>query len=229
MKKPWFKINPSLLEKMKKEIQADYPNLHFYIEDETVFIRGSFPITFENEILDRYLMEIKFPSDYPDSIPIVCETGGRIPRTIDSHMISITGQCCLFLPDERWKIYPKGSSFLDFLNGPVRNFFLGQTLVLLGQYWPFGEHAHGIKGIVEYYAGLLETADLRIILDYLLYLIKPKIKGHWPCPCGGGKRLRDCHFRRLIDLRKKISPQTAKESLFKILIAMKQTNEKQES
>jgi hypothetical protein len=227
MKKVWFKINPGLLGEIKKEIQSNYPDLHVHIENEKVFIRGSFPITFENEILDRYQVEIEFPLDYPDSVPIVREIGGRIPRAVDSHIIPATGQCCLFLPDERWKAHPKGSSFLDFLNGPVRNFFLGQTMVRLGQSWPFGEHAHGIKGIIEYYKGLLETEDVFTILNYLDYMSKPVIKGHWSCPCGSGNRLRKCHFERLIDLRLKIPPKTAKESFLKIFGALKEIKEKQ--
>jgi hypothetical protein len=221
MKKAWFKIDPGLLEMIKREIRSAYPNLHVYVENGTVFIRGAFPITFENEVLDRYLVEIEFPSDYPESIPIVRETGGRIPRTLHSHMISDAGQCCLFLPDERWEVYPKGSSFLDFLNGPVRNFFLGQSMVRLGQSWPFGERAHGVNGVFEYYEGLLGTADLPTILNYLLYLSKPEIKGHWPCLCGSGKRLRNCHFERLIDLRQKIPQHVATRSLIRILAGLK--------
>jgi hypothetical protein len=227
MKKAWFKGSPHLLEEIKKEIECDYPNLHIYVENETVFVRGSFSITFESEVLDRYQVEIEFLPDYPDSVPVVREIGGRIPRAVDSHMISATGQCCLFLPDERWKAYPKGCSFLDFLNGPVRNFFLGQTMVRLGQSWPFGEHAHGITGIIEYYKSLLETEDVLTILNYLDYMSKPVIKGHWPCPCGSGECLRKCHFERLIDLRLKIPPKTAKESLLKILTALKEIKERQ--
>jgi len=225
MKKSWFKIDPGLLEQIKKEIQANYPNLHLYIEEGTVFIRGSFPVTFENEVLDRYQVEIEFVSDHPNSIPIVRETEGRIPRTLDSHIITEDGQCCLFLPDEQWRVYPKGSSFLDFLNGPVRTFFLGQTAVRFGQPWPFGEHEHGIMGILDYYAELLGTKNLRIILGYLDYLSKDEIKGHWSCPCGSGKRLRNCHFESLIDLRLKIPPQTARQSFWKILDAIRRYKE----
>ena len=227
MKRPWFKNNPGLLEQIKKEIRNDYPNLHIYIENETVFMRGSFPLTFENEVLDRYQVEIEFLTDYPDSVPIIRETAGRIPRTPDSHIITSDGQCCLFLPDERWKVCPEGSSFLDFLNGPVRTFFLGQTMVRLGQPWPFGEHEHGVKGILDYYEGLLGSNDLRIILTYLRYISKPIIKGHWDCPCGNGKRLRNCHFQELIELRRKISPQIAGQSLGKILLAIKRFREAQ--
>jgi hypothetical protein len=127
MKKPWFKKNPGLIEQIRKEIQENYPNLHFYTDREEVVIRGSFPITFENQVLDRYQIEMILPSDYPDSVPVVRETEGRIPRTVDFHIVSEDGQCCLFLPDERWRAYPKGSGFLDFLNGPVRTFFLARV------------------------------------------------------------------------------------------------------
>ena len=164
MKKAWFEINPSLLEDTRSEIQSAYPNLHLYVENRTVLVRGSFPVLFEGKVLDRYSVEIEFPHDYPESIPIVREVEGRIPRTLDFHMVTPDGICCLFLPDERWDVYPKGSRFLDFLNGPVRNFFLGQTMVHLGHIWPFGEHRHGINGIREYYDGLLGTTDFSAIL-----------------------------------------------------------------
>ena len=216
MRKAWHRVNPTLFERIKAEVESAYPNLHFYIENGVVFVRGSFPIIHENKILDRYSIEIEFPHDYPKSVPIVREVGGRIPRTADYHM-SKTGEACLFLPDERWQVNPLDATFLDFLNGPVRNFFLGQTLVSLGESWPFGQWAHGVSGIHEYYASLLGTYDLSSIIRYLECLSKPKVKGHWDCPCGSGKRLRNCHFGQLLDLREKISPQVARHSL--ILLA----------
>jgi hypothetical protein len=213
MKNPWHKADPNLLEQLKAEIERDYPNLHFFIEGDIVFARGSFPISHEGRILDRYQIEIEFPHDYPESLPIVRETGGRIPRTADYHINSNTAEVCLFVPDERWWVLPPGSTFLEFLNGPVRNFFLGQSLVEIGQPWPFGQWLHGADGILEFYTRLLGTNELTIILKYLEYLIKPVIKGHWNCPCGSGKRLRQCHSEQLWDLRNKIPSNVAAKSL----------------
>ncbi|KUO40384.1 MAG: hypothetical protein AVW05_03720 [Hadesarchaea archaeon DG-33] len=211
MKKHWHKLDPTLLERMKSEVQSVFSNLHFYPAKDRVFIRGSFPVIHEGKILDRYSIEIELPRNYPESLPIVREVGGRIPQTADRH-INPTGEACLFLPDERWKVCHPGSSLLDFLNGPVRNFFVGQSLVELGQPWPFGEWSHASVGIIEYYAELLGTKDLATILRYLDYLSKPKIKGHWKCPCGSGRRLRNCHFEELKDLRTKVRQDDAQRS-----------------
>src|SRR5437899_11729328 len=127
MSKPWHKADPGLLEKMTAEVQAVYPNLHFYPEGDRVVVRGSFAICHSGEELDGYSYEIVLLADYPDAIPVVWEIGGRIPRDVDHH-INKTGEACLFIPDERRKVYPPGTSFLEFLNGPVRNFFLSQSI-----------------------------------------------------------------------------------------------------
>ncbi len=216
MKKVWFKTHPELLEKLKEDISSDFPNLNVYVEGDTVFVRGDFPIKYEDTIPDRYKIEIEVPYDYPDSIPVVRDIGGRIPRTPEFHMFS-DGRCCLFVPDAKEEVLPKGSSFLDFLNGPVRNFFLGQALVFRGQPWPFGERAHGLNGIMEYLTELVGTPDLQTIVNYLNYMSRPNVKGHWPCPCGSGKCLRNCHFKHLLQLREKKSPQESRKSLFRIL------------
>jgi hypothetical protein len=213
MRHPWYKANPELLKQEMKEIQTAYPDLHVvYEENDCILIRGSFPLIHDGVALDRYLIEIELPQDYPASVPIVREVGGQIPRTIDYHIVNDTGQACLFLPDERWRVYPRGTRLVEFLSGPMRNFFLGQSLVRRGQPWPFGQWGHGAQGVYEYYTDLLGTDDLDVILKYLEWLAKERIKGHWSCPCGSGKRVRNCHFSKLQDLRAKIPRSVAMRS-----------------
>lgn len=81
------------------------------------------------------------------------------------------------------------------------------------QTWPFGQWAHGAKGIFQFYRKLLRTSDLRVMTTYLEYLAAKKVKGHWPCPCRNGKKLCDCHFDQIKDLREKISRKDAEISL----------------
>jgi hypothetical protein len=73
--------------------------------------------------------------------------------------------------------------------------------------------AHGADGIRAFYAELLGTGDMNVIRGYLACLAAKKVKGHWECPCGSGKRLRECHGTRVLDLRKKISTADASASL----------------
>lgn len=216
MSKPWYKAESAQYAKERTEVEAAYPNLHFYEDGETVWIKGSFPVIFEGQELDRYLLEIKLERDYPRSFPVVWETGGRIPQVAEFHINPQDGTSCVLLPDERWRVCPPGSTLLQFLNGPVRNFFLCQSLVQRGDPWPFGQWDHGGKGIREYYAAVLGTDDVRVILGFLNLLTKKKVKGHWSCPCRSGRRLRDCHQNMVRDLATKIPRNVASNSLSKL-------------
>jgi hypothetical protein len=209
MKPPWFIANLALYAQIQEQVAAAYPNLHFSIRGHTVFLSGSFPLTEGRRIIDRFLIEIEFPSDYPRDMPLVREIGGRIPRTIDRHIYGRSGIACLFVPDEQSWAYPEGSTLLDFLNGPVRNFFLGQSLFEVEGSWPLGQRSHGVKGILEFYAEILGTDNMNTIIQYIDVLRRKEIKGHWLCPCGSAKKLRHCHISQIRDLRKKIPHSVA--------------------
>jgi hypothetical protein len=215
-KKPWHLQNPERLEEVRLSLREKYPNLHLYPKGDVVLIKGSFPVAHEGKIIDRFQVEIILLPDYPHSAPLVCEVGGRIPQTLDRHVYEEFGVSCILLPDERMDVCPPGTSLVEFLDGPVRNYFLGQSLVELGQPWPFGEYSHGTLGRIEYYQEILETEDASVILRYLECLAKMQIKGHWFCPCGSGKKLRTCHIEKLFSLRKKIPPKVAKEAFIAI-------------
>jgi hypothetical protein len=212
MNRPWHKADPGLLDNTREEVQVLYPNLHFYPQNDRVVVRGSLPIIDAGKELDRYSVEIVLLADYPNAIPLVWETGNKIPRHADRHVNKESGEACLFIPDEQWKIYPPGTTFLEFLNGSVRNFFLGQSIFLRTGEWPFGQRPHGSAGIREYYSELLGTDDVTVILGYLECLSRPVLKGHWPCPCKCGKRIRDCHCYQISELRVKISGKIAEKS-----------------
>jgi hypothetical protein len=209
----WQRDDPALYEKEKAEVEARFPDLYFVVEDGTVFVRGSFAVMFEGRVLDRYSVELQLARNHPAGLPVVRETGGRIPRHIDRHILAADGTACVLLPDERWRLWPIGSPLVKYLTGPLHSFFLAQTTVEEGQPWPFGQWAHGAKGIFQFYRELLKTSDLRVMTTYLDYLAAKKVKGHWPCPCRNGKKLRDCHFDQIKDLREKITRKVAERSL----------------
>src|ERR1700674_262907 len=213
MTRLWHRDDSALYEKEKSEVESHYPDLHFVIAGDFVRVCGTFPVLSEGQVLDRYSVELQLARDHPKSLPIVREVGGRIPQYADRHINGHDGAACVLLPDERWRVWPPGSSLLKFLTGPVHTFFLAQSLVELGDPWPFEKLKHGAEGVVQYYRELLETSDLRVISTFLEYLAAKKIKGHWPCPCRKGGLLRHCHFNLVIDLREKISRGDAAYSL----------------
>ena len=93
------------------------------------------------------------------------------------------------MPDSRWEAFPVGARIRVFLGGPMRDYFLGQSLVLRGECWPHGEWSHGAKGVWEYYEDLFETTDRPQIKRYLLALGYPNRRGRVECPCGSRRRL----------------------------------------
>jgi hypothetical protein len=215
-RKPWYLTNRELYQSLQKEIQQTYPQLSFYVENNTVFLRGNFLLKDSETVTDNFLIEIQFPFNYPIRIPVVFEIGGRIPRIVDRHMYS-TGEACLYLPFQLSEVFPEGSSLSDFLNGPVLSFFVSQSYFELTGEWPFGEWPHGPDAILEYYSPILGTTNKSVISRYLQVISKKEIKGHWLCPCGSGKLLRHCHYELVNKLHndyeyamRKITPRNGK-------------------
>jgi hypothetical protein len=212
MTKPWHRSDPDYLDRESQEVGREYPTLRWRVAGEFVILDGEFPIVAEGKVRDRYTVEITLARDHPKSLPIVREVAGRIPRKAERHM-NKDGTACVLLTDERWKSWPVGAPFIDFLNGPLRNYFICQSLVERGDPWPMQELGHGVDGIRTSYRELLGTADDEVIRGYLACLSARKVKGHWACPCGSGRRLRDCHLTHVLELRQKISPADASSSL----------------
>lgn len=220
MKRPWHKTNPVLLEEIESTLDA-YADLRLVEENQTILVRGTFPVLDDRgEVLDRYQVEVRFPGDYPVSLPHVYETAGRVPRTVDRHTYTPSGRCCVVV-DEDWLVKVGEPSFRAFLDGPVRNYFIGQTLVEAVHPWPFGERSHAVKGLVETYGEWFDTEDKATVLRHLECIRHEQIKGHWLCPCGSGEKLRKCHLEKVRDVQKRVSPRLAERAFRRLLFAIK--------
>lgn len=217
MTAPWFERDKELLEDTIRELRSRHPNLHLFLsQDGSSEIRGTMAIRSPaGRVLDRYRVTISIPPDFPKTLPEVREVGGRIPWEEDLH-VEKDGRACVMLPDERWRVFPDGSSLVDFVDGPVHSFFLGQSLVELGEDWPFGEWGHGTDGIWDYYKELIETDDTATVVRYLRILRKRTLKKHWRCPCGSGKKIRQCCEPKVKNIRSKVAVTTAREACQKL-------------
>lgn len=215
----WYIKNSNLFQELKRLISSKYSSLHISTREGIVYIKGGLILnTPDGKEIDRYLIEIQIPDDYPRSTPIVRETGGRLPKIIDRHFYPNDKTACLFLRDERYKFYPKGSTIIDFIEGPVKNFFIWQMdYDLNGGNSSFGGRPHGANAIFQFYTEELGINNRSIIRNCLYYLSKENINGKWPCYCGSRKRLRGCHLNKLMDLRSKILYTDAKKTLNQIL------------
>lgn len=193
-----------VLAEVESTLADLYPTLHIIETDPLIIVRGVFPVHLEQNLVDRFFIQVTLRENYPKHTPEVREINGRIPRVLDRHVIPKTGELCLFLPEERWKAWRRDEGFAAFLTKPVNLYLLGQLYFEQHGRFPFGERGHGLIGVFEYYAEELETNDIRVLFRCLDYLSKKEIKGHWECYCGSGKRMRDCHWETILALRQNI-------------------------
>lgn len=189
-----------------------YPDFTVTVEAGAVHIRGVLRLTDGEREIDRYDIDVVVRASYPRRMPDVYETAGRIQRDADHHMYA-DGRTCLFAPGERWLHWPRGSNLRDFLDGPVRSFFIGQALFERTGMWEFGQRSHGAIGVLESYRDLVGTRDNAALLRYLLVLSRRKLQPWTDCPCGSGKPMTACHMRKLADLRSKVSYREAAAGL----------------
>lgn len=211
--KPWFTGRPELKADVETVIARWYRDLRLTIEAEIAVLRGTFPVTHDGQVLDRFAIEIRFPSDYPDTLPEIRETAGRLPWTNERH-VNPDGAACVIVPEE-WLVRGDGT-FGSFMSGPVNSYFLAQALVEMGEPWPHGERSHGRAGVLEAYADLIGVADSTLMIAWLRTLENQAAKGHWPCPCGNGRILRRCHGEEFRALRARITPTIARQMLARL-------------
>lgn len=215
MAETWDRRNAEEYAREKNDVRRVYPQLHFFA-GANVIIRGGFPVTLSGRVIDRFQVEIILSAVHPEEVPTVREIGGRIPRITERHIES-NGDACLFLSEEAALHFPRGSTLLNFLQGPVNAFFVSQLHFEEFGTWPFGEWRHGTEGTLEFYAGKIGFSEPRIILAFVDYLRRQKVKGHWPCPCGSGEKLRKCHRDKLTELRAVISRNVASRSFERLV------------
>jgi hypothetical protein len=198
------------LELVREALRPQFPTLHGFQLDGHIVVRGSIPLISGGRELTRYQIEILITDD--QTLPSVREIGNRIPSVADRH-VSADGTLCLGVPEDLWPVWGRSFNLREYLDGPVRDFLLGNTLVEQGEAWPHGEWAHGLAGICQYYAERLGTSEPAAVYRLLQCLSRKRIKGHWNCPCGSRKKLRHCHFRTVIDLQQYLAPQAVLISL----------------
>lgn len=206
------------LEEVKAVIGFDQPKLRATLEGGDIQVRGSY-LLFENDAVSnpagpitRFDIAMVLAPSFPNQEPKVFEIGGRIPRCPDRH-INPDGDCCVTVW-EHWLISADDHSFAGFLNGPIHEYFLSQYWYEKTGKWPFGERAHGIRGLEEAYADVLGIPNKKTdVICHLKLLSNDWPKGHWLCPCGSGKRLRYCHREEMMVLHERIPPSIARSML----------------
>lgn len=215
MSRPWHRDRPDDFRRFKEDLRTKYPDLSVMEDGDCVLVQGGFPIIHEGEEIDRFQIKISVPREFPKRVPGVRELAGRVPlKNPDWHTYD-NGCSCLQVPEE-WLINPHHDSLIAFLDGPVRNYFIAHALAEEGLGRPLGERPHGVAGLWEAYGEMVGSTVPATIRGYLQCLAGDRLRGHWECPCGSGRKLRNCHMSHLAELKKKIEPYIAKSALVRL-------------
>ena len=173
-------------------------------DDSGLKISGKYKICnqLEDEVFeDHFSLEIFIPANFPEDIPTVRSTDGRIRSNNYKEHVYENGQFCLEIDTVIIEFLYENPSLLSFLTRYLNPYLVGFLFYQKHKRLPFGEHQHGIIGLMDYYCKLFEISDKKTAFTMLSCLFTDSLKGHILCPCESGKRYRNCHRDRIEALK----------------------------
>jgi len=142
-------------------------------------------------ITDAYQVSISVPPAFPRETPRVKEQGYRIDRAY--HRLS-DGSFCLGSPARLRLALATKPTLLGFINSCVIPYLYGYSFFERHGRPPFGELAHGDRGLIEDFMRIFGAASASACAGMLaLTGMKKRVANKHRCPCGSGERLGRCH------------------------------------
>jgi hypothetical protein len=149
---------------------------------------------------DSFEIEIVVPKSFPRELPVVIEVGGRIPATFHT---DDGGGLCLGSPTQQILAIQSAPTLPGFVKRCIIPYFYGFVYHSRHGVMPFGELAHGRKGIRDDFRALFGVhTDQAAVEMVRLAGLNKRAANKATCPCGSGRRLGRCHNRRLNRLRR---------------------------
>ena len=216
------------LQEVESALAFKQPKLSTIDKGSSFYVQGIYLVNDDTKTLGplaTYEIEMTFPKSFPNDEPIVTELRNRIEPCPERH-VNPNGTCCICVWED-WIANSKNTSVKAYCDGPLANFFLSQVYYEQEGIWPFGERPHGSDGVIDVINDLLGKKLNKVkALEYVRLLSVKNLKGHSVCPCGSGRKLRDCCRQEIEDYRTqhgsklfkglalKLSPEKLKLTLF---------------
>lgn len=190
------------------KVKFSYPRLRICQAEVRgyVCLQGIFEFTaskpgFPN-ISDSFEIRIEVPYEFPFSAPLVFPLGARLPK--DFHRLE-NGALCLGSPTRQLLFLRKRPCVREFVNAFLVPYLYGYVVYERNKSLPFGELAHGRRGLIEDFKDLYGVAGDEAAKKLVQLTSRPKRKANQSkCPCGSNKRLSSCklHHQKVLILRK---------------------------
>lgn len=157
-------------------------NLHIEYMCNDEFIKGDFEI------------KIHF---FNNKLPKVWEVSNKIRKSYE-HIYDDRSLC--LATDLEQELYLKTHTIVEWIREYVEKYFVSYIYYKRYGVFPFGEHSHGKKGIYEFIKIHYKMNNLIEAKKIYEYVCTKKYRGHLDCPCGSGKKIRNCHGKLILEL-----------------------------
>lgn len=201
----WYENDAAFYQSECSSIRKLLPDVRISIKQGFLVLEGQFPVCdVQGALLRHYQLRVIFHQNYPQTIPAVKMLERGISPIADRHLYQ-NKTACLCLPHEVPSHFPEGITFELFWEKLLSPWLIGQAGYDQTGKWPFPARDHGWPGIVEGFAEMLGINDAVQLQQFIQLLIrKNPAKGHEPCPCGSGKKLRNCHSGLYVQVRQNL-------------------------
>lgn len=144
-------------------------------------------------IEDNYELVMSVPADFPGAVPLVWETGGRIP--FDWHR-NPDKTLCLGSPTAVMLMTIESGTMDRFVEALVVPYLYQRSYFERHQVFPFGELDHGQKGVLQDFMDRFDLRDESAAVKMVfLTSLRRRVANKKSCPCGSGERLGRCQHR----------------------------------
>lgn len=185
------------IENMKKK----YPSLEYVQRDNECIFVGELVLNHvynDVRMTGKFDIEIVVPRDFPLALPTVKEQTNCIDDSY-THRYS-NGYLCLASNLELKMHISKNHDISIFVDKYVIPYLYTYKYFKEYGIYPYGERLHGMMGDLEYLKDLFCVDNWKQVFDIIVFIIYSTYRGHLLCPCGSGKRIRNCHGNILRDM-----------------------------
>ena len=178
-----------------KLLTENYSELKY--NEEKQEITGNIHIEYicnDEFIKDDFNIQIRI---FNDDLPQVWEISNKIRKGYP-HLYEDRRLC--LATDLEQRLYLENHTFLDWIKEYVEKYFVSYIYYKRYGVFPFGEHSHGEKGIYEFLKFNYKMDNLKEAKSIYEYVCTKKYRGHLDCPCGSGKKIRNCHGELILEL-----------------------------
>lgn len=191
----------SLKEELDR-VLCKYTSLSLDENDECFSLKGEMTLNAEFNgipLYDVYHVKLDVPKTFPKKIPLLTLLNNdEIPDGFE-HLYP-SNIACLGTFSDLFDFVSANDSLLAFIDEIIMSYLYSLSYYKRYGDFPYGERSHGNEGVWEAYFERYHVNNRAILVKLLLYTGGiVKYRGHHLCPCGSGKKLRNCHGKLILE------------------------------